>query len=436
MNMQNRQPPLNTQTMLNDLGHLGDYYDTNNLILFVQNSQYSMLREHKDFFISHKDSPHFQGLLFYVDSQKMKLLLDCGYNASIQLKDTPYEKYLTQHCGNTTLLHKTVETNSLKLLISLGAKHNVKAHMHPVEREFLNATGTKKIKTFGDIRQYLKFLHRHPTADKSKTYQNIINTLEQLIKNEKKLNIAAEHLMASEMIKKNEMINTINSWLVICDKDETPLERAERLKQKSKYLFLKNLADNGDIQAFEEREWENIKLQANPIISLSHAMKKDNRYLFDRLTAKHLIPTNSGGRNLAFYAVLHNCTEWLQKILEEGFYNVNQLTNNKDKNLLFFSYSQNKPNMFEIIHNQKKIDKNLILEVVSDLKDKMRILKKNKYSDERIMKMLPTSIIYFLVNHGHYFDNKMLLEKIVNYEKGKLNETIAMQETGKKSFKI
>lgn len=401
-----------------------------NLIHFLESVDIPTLKDKKDFFILHKDTPEFQGLLFYADSKKIKLLLEWGYNPNVQLKDTPYQKYLTRLSPETTPLHKVVEINSVKSLMAYGAKHDAKAHLHPVERLFLKDSGITKIRTLEHIKHYLRFIHRNKNVyTTSDNYKNIISSLELLIAFNK-------GYPPSHTIKNNTMIASVNNWLANCNQDETALERAESLKQKSKYLFLKTFCNPIDIAQFEEKEYKDLLLLANPIMALSNAMKKDNHYLFNRLNTEHLKHLNPQKRNLAFYAVSNNCGQWLHKMLDSKLCDINY----KDKfkqSLLHFAYDQNRPTMFEIIYNKPNLDNSLIEEVVTNIQKNMAHFKSNGYTDKTIMEILPTTIIHFLVNQGHYFENKTLVEEIIKFEKDKLNNIMVVEpEPKKKSFKI
>lgn len=382
---------------------------------FFMSASLKQIQKEEKLFLDNIETPAFQGLLFTADmgtfelklSEKIKYLLSLGYNPNVIATPEMNINTILKSNINITPLHYVKNKKVLQCLLdsnaNLDIKANILTHFH-----LISATekGIKKFNTSHELENYFKEL----------CSKNIL-----LKKN-------YDYLMGDI----NYMLTLYNQELKNFYEALTPIELAKKNKEKGKWTLLEKYnKTQTPTEKYEEIKtlWSNKKKKEALNLFLVE-MKNDNQIVFDNLLEfKDLILTTKNKNNMVNQMILTQQTKWLDKVFD------NQITDDtfrghSDTSYLVYAASKRKTQAF--IYLYKKGINSGLENFIEKTKNEVERL---QHYDEDLNYNLffPVLIVDFLITQGYTFNtnNQYILDKIINFEKEKLEQLMQEESTVK-----
>lgn len=436
-------------------------YDRENSATHLQNflkmATLEQLQSEKDFFIENKDNTLFLINLFYLANnnymsgplkldEKLKLFLSWGYNKNVTLGQLGDEikNYVNMDKFDigATMLHTASRKSVLRVLLNSGIDTTMKTQLYPTLRKLSVDSGIKRIDTIDDMIKLYSYLN---SKEIKKEENSVIDSYKYNLKwilfqnskgfifNDKS---EKEKNQIQEVLLKNWMIQEYNKSVEDGVNFYSAYDLAMYENQKTKILLLKPYENTQSVYEDEKKQLDKILLskgvEKNKL--LSDAIRKDNQCVLNSLGLLDLQSVNRGRKNILHSIVRLGALNWAEKIVNNNL--MDSEVEDEQVSYLEYACSTNKSKLF-ILFYKKGWTQNLD-SVVSTLNKNIEHYKTIGLDDDHILSCLPTTIIKFLADNGHYFNNTVLLEKIAKYEKEKLMIDLSSdkKETKKSSFKL
>lgn len=436
-------------------------YDSVNSATHLQNflkmATLQQLQSEKDFFIENKDNILFLKNLFYLANnnymsgplkldEKLKLFLSWGYNKNVTLGQLGEEikNYVNMDKFDigATMLHTASRKSVLRVLLNSGIDTTMKTQLYPTLRKLSVDSGIKRINTIDDMIGLYSYLNsKELKKEENSIIENYKYNLKWILFQNSKSFIfkdksEKEKNQIQEVLLKNWTIQDYNKNVEAGFNFYSAYDLAMYENQKTKILLLKPYENTQSVYEEEKKQLDKILLskglEKNKL--LSDAIRKDNQCVLNSLGLLDLETINKGGKNLLHKIVQLGALNWAEKIVNDNL--MDSDVNSEQISYLEYACSTNKSKIF-ILFYQNGWTQNLD-SVVSKLNKNIEHYKTIGLDDDHILSCLPTTIIKFLADNGHYFNNTVLLEKIAKYEKEKLmiDLSVDKKETKKNSFKL
>lgn len=388
----------------------------------------------KDIFIKNKDTPEFSSLLFTLGFlntkrclifEKVKLLLEWGYNPNVEFKDSGYQYVFPDFGDDVRPINMFVNiNNSIRLLlINHGADVHHKAQIYPFLKSFADCTQITKFTNIGHLQKLIDFYDKeHKKYVFHYDYDRFIYHFKQVIKH---YNIKEANNMLNPY--RVAYIKELNQKLQVSLEPLSIFQFFKILNKKRETEFLKKFENPQDITFQEKKEYETI-LNAHPENKqqlIKNAIKQKNSYFFDNIENINLTFQNSKITAL-HYAICFNNLKLMKKIVEDKMLDITQY------DYLYYAYRYQKSKAFIYLYEKGNNKKNIDL-VTNHINVQLNRLKKDNCDD---LSSLPTSIIYFLLEKGYHFNNQNLIEKLAIIEKKSLLNTISPDKEYKTNNKF
>lgn len=402
-------------------------YPYDRLILsFLANSNVvHWTEEIAEVFKKRKNEPEFKGLIFFTGEKKvrqgfakLKKLIEWGYSVDIRLEETAYKDDFPFFGGESNIFHINRDASAIKYLIKEGLTKglNDKTTIYPFLYNYFLKNVVDKI---GSLEQ-LQHLYAN------------INEKQRAVIHENAL-----YCMVQEYIKfsKNTVaIKALNECFALSHKKLTAYETAQLRKERKKELVLKEFesADNvlgreGEIyQKLKALDHSKDKAQVKKL--MKEAVETDNQIVFANL---HEFDLNAAGPkyNALIMSIKNNNLKWVRRIID-----LSLIKMENTQLCLKAAHDYKRVKVFAHLYEnnmQEGVDK-----VIQNINIMLLIYKEEE--DSEILKKVCSGIVYFLAKKGHHFQNKSIIEKIINFEKSNLEKTLQSIEAPevRKSFKI
>jgi hypothetical protein len=393
--------------------------EVNVIMAFFMAANLKQIQKEEKLFKENMNHPAFQGLLFTADmgsfklkmSEKIIYLLNLGYEPNIIATPEMNINNLLKKSKNITPLHYIKNKKVLQRLLDLNADLHVKANV--LNNSVLSYAVDKNIKQFHtnfNIDCYIKEAYK----------ENYLS--------ETDYNYLLRHNFSDRMDPYNQELKKYSEAV-------TPIELAKRNKEKGKLVLLekynKTKTPKEKVEEIKTLWINKDKKEALDLFLIE--MKNENEILFENLLDfKDLILTTKNQNNMVNQMIVNQKIKWLDKVFDN---NMSDDSFRGYNNTSYLAYAASKRKTTVFIHLYNKGINSGLDKFIESTKKWLDYIDFNNF-DSNYNNFFPVLIVDFLTTKGYDFGgNKIILQKIVNFEKEKLEQSMATESEIKLSTK-